>query len=410
MAPISNSQVIFNIRVAELLADAGHDVTIVRGQYNPGCTKIKPKSNVKEVRFMALENETDWTELEGAQRRIIFNEVSMFSMDSKDMGDKFMGVMRKGCEGHLKNTRMLEQLRAEKFDVAFTHHYDYCGIGLIHYLNIESWIWLDSGPLFEIIASAIGVPSPPSYVPGIVTDMTDRMTYNQRFKNFVGQLLMTTIAPMLMIKPQTALFREYYGQDFPDLADLAAKCPLVMVNTDELLDFPRPILHKIIYVGGIGMKSPKPLEGDFKKIIDSANKGAVVVSFGSVANSSTMSDEWKRAFLDAFAAFPDVKFIFKYETKDLKSVPNNVLITSWIPQMDLLGHKNVKAFITHGGFNSVLEAVHTATPIITIPLFADQFRNSRLAEKHGFGYYISKSEMSKEKLIDALSHILNDNK
>jgi glucuronosyltransferase len=73
-----------------------------------------------------------------------------------------------------------------------------------------------------------------------------------------------------------------------------------------------------------------------------------------------------------------------------------------------LGHKNVKAFITHGGFNSVLEAVHTATPMVNIPLFADQFRNSRLAEKHGFGHYIAKSDVSKEALIEGLTRVLQD--
>jgi glucuronosyltransferase len=76
---------------------------------------------------------------------------------------------------------------------------------------------------------------------------------------------------------------------------------------------------------------------DFKKIIDSAVDGAVVVSFGSVANSSTMPDTWKQAFLDTFAAFPKIKFIFKYEAKDLQSVPSNTLIAPWMPQFDLLG-------------------------------------------------------------------------
>ena len=76
---------------------------------------------------------------------------------------------------------------------------------------------------------------------------------------------------------------------------------------------------------------------DLKKIIDSAVDGAVVVSFGSVANSSTMPNAWKQAFLDTFAAFPKIKFIFKYEAKDLQSVPSNTLVTPWMPQFDLLG-------------------------------------------------------------------------
>jgi hypothetical protein len=94
-----------------------------------------------------------------------------------------------------------------------------------------------------------------------MTDMTDRMNFWQRTKNFIGKILMMIMAPKMMINPETELFRQHIDKDFPNLASIAANCSLIMANTDELYDFPRPILHKIIYVGGIGMTSGKPLEG-----------------------------------------------------------------------------------------------------------------------------------------------------
>jgi len=68
----------------------------------------------------------------------------------------------------------------------------------------------------------------------------------------------------------------------------------------------------------------------------------------------------------------------------------------------------VKGFVTHGGFNSLQEAINSATPIITIPLFGDQYRNGRLAEKYQFGIDLLKSEFSQQTLIDAISRLLND--
>ncbi len=62
-----------------------------------------------------------------------------------------------------------------------------------------------------------------------------------------------------MIDAQNEPFREKFGSDFPHLADLAAKSPLVFVNSEELLDFPRPILHKIVYIGGVVLENPQPL-------------------------------------------------------------------------------------------------------------------------------------------------------
>ena len=42
----------------------------------------------------------------------------------------------------------------------------------------------------------------------------------------------------------------------------------------------------------------------------------------------------------------------------LKDLPKNVLTSSWVPQQDVLGHPNLKVFVTHGGLGSVMEAIH----------------------------------------------------
>ena len=71
--------------------------------------------------------------------------------------------------------------------------------------------------------------------------------------------MFTTLAPMFTWRT-TALFRENFGADFPAVTEIAAKSPLLFINSEELLDFPRPILHKVIYIGGIGMKEAAPLK------------------------------------------------------------------------------------------------------------------------------------------------------
>lgn len=51
-----------------------------------------------------------------------------------------------------------------------------------------------------------------------------------------------------------------------------------------------------------------------------------------------MPIEWKRAIIDAFADFPSVQFILKYDgdENDLVPMTNNVHLAKWIPQTDLL--------------------------------------------------------------------------
>lgn len=53
---------------------------------------------------------------------------------------------------------------------------------------------------------------------------------------------------------------------------------------DEHLDFPRPITHKIHYIGGIGMKKPEPLTGKYAEIFEKGDK-FIYMSFGTMAPS-----------------------------------------------------------------------------------------------------------------------------
>jgi hypothetical protein len=55
-----------------------------------------------------------------------------------------------------------------------------------------------------------------------------------------------------------------------------------------------------------------------------------------------------------------------------------LVIRGWAPQKAILSHPATGAFVTHCGWNSVLECVAAGLPMVTWPHFAEQFMNEKL--------------------------------
>ena len=84
-----------------------------------------------------------------------------------------------------------------------------------------------------------------------------------------------------------------------------------------------------------------------------------------------MPDSRIQAIFNALAQLPQ-KVIMKLDPPEHLQVPANVMTKSFLPQSDILAHKNVVLFITHCGMHGVMEAIYHNVPMVGMPVFIDQ--------------------------------------
>jgi UDP:flavonoid glycosyltransferase YjiC (YdhE family) len=79
------------------------------------------------------------------------------------------------------------------------------------------------------------------------------------------------------------------------------------------------------------------------------------------------------------------------------------LVQEWIPQKELLKSGLVDAFVSHGGMNSVGEALVAKVPLVIMPFFGDQFVNAQLVPSLGAGVSASFWNEDRTQLQEAFA-------
>ncbi|GMS84953.1 hypothetical protein PENTCL1PPCAC_7128, partial [Pristionchus entomophagus] len=391
--------------IADTLMDAGNEVISLMPTIDPS---VPDYTKTEVIRY---ERNDDVT-----KHLANFHEINFFTIPVDEytlpwtMGPPTAGLFSAMCNQMLNEQGLIEMLKAEKFDVMMTEG-DSCGIGISHLIDVPSFVQCSSNVMLATIARDIGIPLPKSYVPSFSTVHIDPHSLWSRAKNWINHLVMDSYHSMSG-KDIEALFREKYGPEFPAFKDIVSRSALILTNQEPVIDIAYPTLKKVIDLGGIVASTTNPLDEHWLTIL-SLRSRSVLVSFGSIARSTVMPLDAKRGILKAMSSFPDITFIWKYETPEddfaLSEVSKvkNVVLTKWMPQNDLLNDKRVVAFISHAGGGSVMEVARAAVPTIFVPLFAEQPRNAAAVARTGMALVYDKHELwNGEKFTVALRRVI----
>ncbi|WP_421733936.1 glycosyltransferase [Cellulomonas sp.] len=178
--------------------------------------------------------------------------------------------------------------------------------------------------------------------------------------------------------------------------------PLVLLNyPEELADPDRAALlppHE--YLGGSLRAEPADTEVDTWL---SSGEPFVYVSFGSFL--SVRGDVLARVAAALRGAGVRAAIATgSTPATELGELPASWLVREYLPQVRLL--RAAVATVTHGGNNSVTEAVATATPLLVLPFSTDQFAGAAAVERAGVGEALDPNTATVAELRDAIERLL----
>merc|ERR1712080_238854 len=165
-------------------------------------------------------------------------------------------------------------------------------------------------------------------------------------------------------------------------------------------------LPNVIQVGGLQLHDPHPLSGTLHDFMEQATEGAILVSFGSSINPDQMPEGKMAMFIETFKQL-NLKVVWKWD-KHIPDLPSNVMISSWLPQQDLLAHPNLKVFVTHGGLGSLVEAIYHKATIVGIPFSNDQKPNLLRAVRHGYAKMLDWDALNVDDFTEAVKSAMLD--
>ena len=390
--------------MAQQLGERGHDVTIVSLHASSG----------KQTRALAYRDVVAteaWQKIQAATKG--FNVFDL-TKKSSDVNKEIMKIMFRNlpeyCEAFLTDPSVQFAWKQRPDLVMLPAFMNECGLAFVHKFQVP-FIYVTTSGLTPWTADAIGNPEHPAYVPNQYLPYSEDMTLWERTINSLMRVGSPIARRHFILQRLDKVVQNLFDDSSISLEEIERNASLVLVNSHHSLGYPRPLLPNVIEVGGMHCRPAKTLanvDQEVHSFLSNAfDNNVLYFSLGSHIKSSQMPENVLSKFVNVFNRLP-YEVIWKWEGERPSNLSSNVLTKKWLPQQDILGHRSVGGFFTHGGLLSLQESIYHGVPVVALPLMSDQFTNAKQAESLGLGVQLSIDSLTEESIEKAIHQIMQN--
>ncbi|KAF4517413.1 UDP-glycosyltransferase-20 [Ephemera danica] len=388
----SRSHHIWNRVLLEALAARGHDVTSL----TPFQEADRPN-----LRYIYLKDQ------QNAITRMKSTLLERAEFSARQNADAFFQCCFDFCRNVLKSAGTKEVLAMKgQFDLLIMESFGFeCMFGFVSHFNLPT-VAVSAHGHTPWNCKQMNVPEETAVLPLEPFPYSTPMTLLQRLQNLLLTLYMKIRRHVEYLPKHEAIAREVFGPEMPAFNELEQNFDVFLVNSVPVLDPPRPLPPAVIEVGYLHCKPGNPLPADIQTFLDGGTEGAVYFSLGSNVRSDTLPAATLKALVTVFAELPQ-RVLWKWESdEEMPRKPSNVKLVKWIAQQDVLAHRNVHLFMTHGGRLSTLEGLYHSVPMLVMPVFYDQYLHGHRVEELGMGMRLNINNVTEPSLRYALTMLL----
>jgi len=392
--------------VLEKLAERGHEIVVVM-PFDEKTDKYTVINSDPDGNILKLIDSATTPVLQKTNPSVL-NVMSSIKNGALDLSDNT-----------LKNPLMQKMIKDPntKFDIIIIQPFlgAEAGFYLAHKFKAPSAIYFTAQSNMPFISHAIGQPFNPSFQQFPMLAYSGEMNFVQRALNTFATFMFEHVFMNIIIHNgvEALLDKHFPGEIRPSIMEMQRNVSLAMSFGHPLiLDGWSPMLPNYVQLGMMNCRPGKafPPQDEIGQFLANSKNGVVYVSFGSVIRGSLMTPQNQRILLKVFGRFPQYDFLWKWDQDTMDGKPDNVLLSKWLPQQDVLAHPKLKVFVTHAGQSSFQETLCHQKPVVAIPVTGDQPINAKEAERLGIGISHPYLEMNEKKLFEDLDKVLHDPK